>query len=451
MRWTLWTSCILLVFVGLVKCDSQVVSVVMFHRHGDRSPYIFMPNDAENNARWPDGLGELTAKGMKELETLGTKFRQRYVEGEPRNKLFERYSPQEFFVRSTDYDRTLQSAESFLRGMFPPGSGPEGGLSDKGQVVPIRTMPAKWDTVLLGFKGFQCPRITQLMEDAMQSEAWKELESQREVLNEIAEAAGFSKEDFGPLASSNVFDPLHCELEHGFTWIEPFRSNHMLYEKAKSIYFGTLRPMNAFNDEMKRLNGGNMIARVISTFQRFSGIKPTVPETPTNDTPHLEDGTGKDSAKFVQFSAHDTTLTCLLGALEVFDDENPPYGASVVFELEKDNEMFFVRAFYNNDFRNPFMQDPLRLCDNQRCSLNNFVEKFSAVVPKDYKNECLRRNATDLVSRQENESCRDRSIWAKINAVFASIILVVSLFVLARTCASRVRFVEYNKVEQNSV
>jgi len=62
---------------------------------------------------------------MDQLYRLGTKMRSKYIEELgflPRN-----YSGgHTIYVRSTDKDRTLMSAESFLYGLYPLGTGPAG-------------------------------------------------------------------------------------------------------------------------------------------------------------------------------------------------------------------------------------------------------------------------------------------------------------------------------------
>lgn len=81
--------------------------------------------------------------GMQQLNSLGTKLRERYIT--TYGMINANYTREDVFVRSTDYDRTLISAQSLLQGLFPPGTGPtaQNGLpgltGDNLQPIPIHT------------------------------------------------------------------------------------------------------------------------------------------------------------------------------------------------------------------------------------------------------------------------------------------------------------------------
>lgn len=73
------------------------------------------PNDI-NQAYWDTyGLSQLLPAGMKQLHDYGSFTMKRYS-----NFLNPIFSPTRVYVRSTDYDRTLQSALAFLSGAYQP-------------------------------------------------------------------------------------------------------------------------------------------------------------------------------------------------------------------------------------------------------------------------------------------------------------------------------------------
>uniref|UniRef100_A0A183CQS1 Acid phosphatase n=1 Tax=Globodera pallida TaxID=36090 RepID=A0A183CQS1_GLOPA len=82
-------------------------------RHGARTPAIEM---AKEPREWKQGLGELTTKGMGQLYRLGQWIRRRYDGG----FLSPEYNSYELYVRSSDFNRTLMSAQALLAGLYPP-------------------------------------------------------------------------------------------------------------------------------------------------------------------------------------------------------------------------------------------------------------------------------------------------------------------------------------------
>lgn len=64
--------------------------------------------------------GNVTQRGLARLERVGAELRERYADFIDPN-----WSNNEVFVESTGFYRTIQSTQSFLKGMFPPRQGRE--------------------------------------------------------------------------------------------------------------------------------------------------------------------------------------------------------------------------------------------------------------------------------------------------------------------------------------
>jgi len=92
------------------------------HRHGARAPYLGVENNLDfYKEEWID-KEELTNMGKRMLYLLGVKTRKRYME---QTKLLSKeFSPQEILIRSTDVNRTIESVECFIQGLYPHGTGP---------------------------------------------------------------------------------------------------------------------------------------------------------------------------------------------------------------------------------------------------------------------------------------------------------------------------------------
>ena len=116
---TLLLMCMCMVLGGGLSEDSSLEGLKLVHllyRHGDRTPCGGYPTDPyKDPSNWPVGLGQLTSVGKRMHFELGQWLRERYD-----GFLSSNYSEEEIYVRSTDVDRTLMSAQSNLAGLYPP-------------------------------------------------------------------------------------------------------------------------------------------------------------------------------------------------------------------------------------------------------------------------------------------------------------------------------------------
>ena len=131
---------------------STLKLVQIVHRHGDRTPAEFAPNDPfKNQSYWREGIGQLTNKGKYRLYKTGQFMRKEYNE-----YLGKEYSPLEVYVRSSLADRCEESASLLLSGAYPPkqkywqwNNGTDAILGKYWQPFPIKTvMPDTEDLVL---------------------------------------------------------------------------------------------------------------------------------------------------------------------------------------------------------------------------------------------------------------------------------------------------------------
>lgn len=105
---------------------------------------------------------------------LGRWLRKRYS-----HLLSDLYSPYDIYVRSTDTDRTLMSAESHLAGLYPP-YGNEVWDSIKWMPIPVHTSPEDEDSVLAAKK--YCPRYNYELENVLNSPEMKRIDKENEKL-----------------------------------------------------------------------------------------------------------------------------------------------------------------------------------------------------------------------------------------------------------------------------
>ena len=115
-----WILQLLSIFIANISAE-KVIYAWQMHRHGARAPYLGVTNNTDfYQEKWID-KEELTYMGKRMLYLLGVKARKKYVV--EKKLLSETYSPQEILIRSTDVNRTIESVECFIQGLYPHGTG----------------------------------------------------------------------------------------------------------------------------------------------------------------------------------------------------------------------------------------------------------------------------------------------------------------------------------------
>ena len=107
----------------------QLIFVYQHIRHGARGPSasynsLFIDGVDEFRVSWEgEGDGELTLIGKREHYDIGVRNRHKYGHGKNGLGLidFSTYDPEEVLFHVTDYNRTHQSLNSELIGMYQPG------------------------------------------------------------------------------------------------------------------------------------------------------------------------------------------------------------------------------------------------------------------------------------------------------------------------------------------
>lgn len=90
-------------------------------------------------------------EGKMQLFKLGQFFRRRY------NALLgPKYSSDKVYIRSTDYDRALMSAQANLAALFMPNEDEKFDEELPWQPIPVHTLPIVHDNALVGAKN--CPK-----------------------------------------------------------------------------------------------------------------------------------------------------------------------------------------------------------------------------------------------------------------------------------------------------
>ncbi|KAI4454705.1 acid phosphatase-related [Holotrichia oblita] len=331
-------------------------------RHGDRviiNPY---PNDPyRNNSYWPAGWGQLTNLGKLQEYNLGKWLRKRYDNFLPSN-----YSEKDIFIRSTDVDRTLMSAEANLAGLYPPQPAQTWDSKIPWQPIPVHTIPVKEDYLVAMQKS--CPKYDALLDNLLKSKEFVELNYKfRNVMNYVSRHSGAIIDSFEKL--EYIYNTLFIESINNFT----------LPNWTKTVFPDQLRPaaslsfaIACYTRDLARLKTGPFFNELIQNIN------------------NVTDGLQKKEhyRKMWLYSGHDTTIANVLQSLNLFEYHNPPYSSTILFELRsKSPEGLFVNIYYKNSTQPQAMT--LNGC-NFDCPIDKFINLLSpiALTHEEWKKEC---------------------------------------------------------------
>ncbi|KAJ8413117.1 hypothetical protein AAFF_G00106990 [Aldrovandia affinis] len=400
--------------------ERRLKFVTVLYRHGDRSPVNVYPTDPNKESAWPQGLGQLTQDGMRQQFELGQALQRRY-----QGFLNETYDRHQITVHSTDYDRTLMSAEANLAGMYPPTGSQVFNPNLNWQPIPVHTVPLDEDKITVhstdydrtlmsaeanlagmypptGSQVFNpnlnwqpipvhtvpldedkllevplspCPLYDHLLEETRHTEVYLNTaqfykvvaSSQMEFLEMLQNKTGLKNITLD--SAWSLYDTLLCEATHKMpqpSWVnqEVMETLEKINDFSYQILFGLYKKI-----EKSRVQGGVLLGQILKNITQFA--------VPIDR-----------KLKMMVYSAHDTTIIALQSALYLFNGRQPPYASCHIFELLQEDDGSFSVAMY---FRNDTTKDPyplvLRNC-TQYCPLQDFVRHTKPVIPENWEEEC---------------------------------------------------------------
>ena len=364
---------LLLPFLSFTFAGDILQTSILVFRHGDRTPFVFIPTDIYNSSSWPGakGPGQLTSNGKEQLLRAGEFFKARYLDPlkDTYLDLAPGYKSDEVYVRSTDTDRTIGSARCFLAGFFSsPGEGNNvsSSIDVCTSIVPVHTVPEYLDSIAADIGGYRrnCPSYVGIRREAIfnNQEFLDFMKENSSGVMKILEIAGVELKNPSDLIEMvysvkyPVFDSLQREISAGLPLKEEF-AHERLYHSSKSIFELMLRTDYGphMTNLKKSLDCGRFLRevkqRVIATAEGHS-----------------------DAKKLVVYVTHDVTLSALLTCLGVYDLKMIPTATAVMLEVweGEDGELSVAVSRYHEG--DGVLEYTLPGCGNDRCTLESFLD-----------------------------------------------------------------------------
>lgn len=352
--------------------ELKLVFVHTIWRHGDRTQDGHLNNDPVDPSKWikgGGGYGQLTPEGMGQMFILGTKLRDRYVKT---GFLHNFYDSQQLYIRSTDVNRTINSAFSSMLGMFSACTSRPGidypnieGWPRGFMPVPIHSAgPAREDCVANAF--CSCPRRDALLKIAHEGEQFQKYITSENYIETTAHLSELFNTTFTWDNLWQVHDAVTIQLIHfpetvlNQTWYSPefFHNLDELERPSKAFVAGLYDPpiVNGINVKraILKTRGGPLINDISSRMR----TKATCAKNDAKcDNYHR-------NLKFYAYSTHDHTVFALLTVLGLESivagpekyGEWPDYASDILVELfhNTTDERAYFRILYQKNINTTF-------------------------------------------------------------------------------------------------
>ncbi len=360
-------------------------AVTLLFRHSIVSPKYTAP---KVKAEWPMGLRQLTALGIREMYDTGQALRRRYVD--ELGFISGSYQPSEIYVRGSNTDRSLQSAQLLMLGLFPLGTGPDPAVYDKSlepapaaglafNPVPVHSVALENDWVLRPYTSkTNCKRYKKFVKALPKTKVYREQgDTYRDLLRLASSATGmYENEDPNKILYSinEIYEVLAASVQHNFP-IPPEISDQDLQK------IGELSDWNYHNQFLGKgvgqLMGSGFLSELTDNFSALAEGDPR-------------------GRKFSLYAGHQRTVLGVEAALgiETARTEGPLFGGRVpppatyyAFELHEPRKgRFAVRLAFNG--KDGEQAIPIPGCGGQMCAFGDFAGMVSKMVPRNWREAC---------------------------------------------------------------
>mmetsp|Transcript_25240 Transcript_25240/g.29109 ORF Transcript_25240/g.29109 Transcript_25240/m.29109 type:complete len:391 (+) Transcript_25240:8-1180(+) len=345
--------------------DKQLILLVELTRHGARSP-IGSP-DQLLNTTWNIGKGQLTRSGERQHYLQGVRMRKKYID--QAKFLPDVFNPQNFYIMSTDYNRTIMSAFAQMQGLYPLGKGgsfvdskrrdssvPPFTITDQAKSIiasndvlpnkyvpyPIHVAELSTDNFLRGYDESKCLIIRKYKKDSLEEANARSKEELSTLYDELFTKFKVPKEKLNLVDAEMYIDTYVMAKFEGMKFEKDLSvvAQNLVRTYYKYLYYDGIFG----NPQTARLSANNFLRylneNIKAKVEAFKG-NATATEFHKN-------------IKHIYFSAHDTTLAGFLSAIGQAEKQVslPPLASLILIEVYKREEKFYLNWNYNGEYLN---------------------------------------------------------------------------------------------------
>lgn len=367
----------LFIFVGLYFStisaeELSLQQAVVISRHGSRT---LLTKDHKTFEEASDS--QLTVRGMDQMFRAGEFVHSHFHEMKFNFSDLYSKSPQEIYVRSSDYSRTLNSALSFLLGLYPPRNQTLNVSYVHDifhapydiQQVPIHTVAVENDQLLRGW--LSCPELTKKVTAFYESKTFQEREAESASLRKtLANVLGIEKIELKDFYNVYDYVNLHRMYNHTFS----LNITEKEWDKIESL--ADWVEYNKYSKGIIGDIGGGLLANEIAMSFKNVTEKPS-------------------KLKLRYYSAHYPTMLSLFTSLGLIKDSQSPlskipnYASLVFIELLRDskNKYFVQFSFKNSSLEETVVKYNIPPCGDP-CPLDQFVNLVTSLTVRDVTSWC---------------------------------------------------------------
>ncbi|OMH78500.1 Counting factor 60 [Zancudomyces culisetae] len=404
--------------------DSTLLFVQAISRHGDRTPAYFAPKDttiwdicphkhyeyayantvpgvqggvkidtytddsdeASNMAGlyWKGNCftGQLSRKGVNQMEAYGSQLRKVYVD--KMNLLNKKLEKDTIRVRHTNVPRTLASAEGLMTGFYPSGTGGN-------TTIGFTSFPQEKETMYPN--SLMCPRISQLgalMRTTPEYQSYfNNSYSDALRLNKILGygSSVMANSTLGYRAFADVFWAIECHGKPKLCNEDTCITEDDIQLSLKNTLFELTytRRLSPYADEYNKLTGGAF----------FSQLNTELAKQIDYDMHNqCAEKTNNGTVRMSIYAGHDETIVPMLAIFKTnnIEDYLVPYAGSIHIELWRNNtdKKYYIRALYNGNqistLSDPTTNEPW--CNLNKCDWNTYQKYLEQYIPKNIYQEC---------------------------------------------------------------